>query len=96
MLVTLSKEMAGNGVEIVGIGIDSAAKVAEFALDYKVTYPLLIAGPDGIDLMRTAGNQVGGLPFTTFLDRRGRIAYRKLGALKEAEVRNRLAEMLRA
>ncbi|MGH8747443.1 MAG: TlpA disulfide reductase family protein, partial [Burkholderiales bacterium] len=69
MLVALSKEMASKDVEIVGIAIDSAIKVAEFANDYKVSYPLLIAGPGGIDLMRAAGNQVGGLPYTAFLDR---------------------------
>ncbi|MGH8745999.1 MAG: TlpA family protein disulfide reductase, partial [Burkholderiales bacterium] len=95
MLVALSKEMASKDVEIVGIAIDSATKVAEFANEYKVSYPLLIAGPSGIDLMRAAGNQVGGLPYTAFLDRSGRIAYRTLGALKEVNVRDRLAEMLR-
>lgn len=96
MLVALSKEMAPNGVEIVGIALDYAVKVEEFARDYKVTYPLLIAGPDGIDLMRATGNQLGGLPYTAFLDRRGRIVHRKLGALKEIQVRDWLAQMLRA
>jgi len=96
MLVALSKEMASKGVEIVGIALDSDVKVVEFAKDYEVTYPVLIAGPDGIDLMRATGNQLGGLPFTAFLDRRGRIVHRKLGALKETQVRDWLAEMLRA
>ncbi|MGH8735846.1 MAG: TlpA family protein disulfide reductase [Burkholderiales bacterium] len=96
MLVALSKEMAAKDVEIVGIAIDSAVKVAEFAKDYKVSYPLLVAGPNGIDLMRAAGNQIGGLPYTAFLDRQGRIAYRTLGELKKVEVLDRLAKMLRA
>ncbi|MGA8007653.1 MAG: TlpA disulfide reductase family protein [Burkholderiales bacterium] len=96
MLVALSKEMAPKGVQIVGIALDSAVKVGEFARDYKVTYPLVIAGSDGIDLMRATGNQLGGLPYTAFLDRRGRIMHRKLGALQEAQVREWLAEMLRA
>ena len=96
MLVALAREMGDKSVEIVGIALDSAVKVGQFAKDYKVSYPLLIAGPDGIDLMRAAGNQVGGLPYTVFLDREGRIATRKLGALRGAEVRDRLAKMLRA
>ncbi|MBF6570886.1 MAG: TlpA family protein disulfide reductase [Candidatus Binataceae bacterium] len=96
MLVALSREMASKEVQVVGIALDSTPKVGEFARDYKVSYPLLLAGPDGIDLMRAVGNQVGGLPYTVFLDRQGRIVNRKLGALKEAEVRGRLAEMLRA
>lgn len=96
MLVALSKEMAPNGVEVVGIALDSAVNVVEFGKNYKVTYPLLIAGPDGIDLMRATGNRLGGLPYTALLDRRGRIVHRKLGALKEVRVRDWLAEMLRA
>jgi peroxiredoxin len=88
--------MVSKGVQTVGIALDSAAKVRQFAIDYKVTYPLLIAGPDGIDLMRASGNQVGGLPYTALLDRRGRITHRKLGALNERQTRAWLVEMLQA
>jgi thiol-disulfide isomerase/thioredoxin len=94
MLVGLSKEMAPKGVEIVGIALDSVVKVRQFASEYKVTYPLLIAGPDGIDLMRASGNQIGGLPYTAFLDRHGRIVHRKLGALRERQARDWLAKMI--
>jgi len=96
MLVALSAQMESKGVQVVGIAVDLAAKVADFARDYKITYPLLIAGPDGLDLMRETGNQVGGLPYTAFLDRAGRISGTKLGALKEPEVRQRLSQMLRS
>ena len=96
MLVALSTQMEPKGIQVVGIAVDFAAKVADFARDYKITYPLLIAGPDGLDLMRATGNQVGGLPYTAFLDRAGRIASTKLGALKESEVQQRLAQMLRS
>jgi thiol-disulfide isomerase/thioredoxin len=96
LLVALSKEMTPKGAQVVGIALDIAPKVRQFARDYKVTYPLLIAGPNGIDLMRASGNEVGGLPYSAFLDRRGRIVHRKLGALKEPQARDWLAEMLRA
>jgi len=96
MLVALNSRMEPKGVQVVGIAVDFAAKVASFARDYKITYPILIAGPDGIDLMREAGNQVGGLPYTAFLDHKGKIVGTKLGALKESEVNERLAEMLRS
>lgn len=96
MLISISRQMEAKGVEVVGIAIDHAAKVTDFARDYKITYPLLIAGPDGLDLMRATGNQVGGLPYTAFLDRKGKIVSRRLGALKESEVHQRLADMLRS
>jgi thiol-disulfide isomerase/thioredoxin len=94
MLVALSGEMAPKNVVFVGIAVDHAAKVREFAKDYKITYPMLVAGPGGIELMRAIGNQSGGLPYTAFLDREGRVVGRKLGALNKADLQERLGEML--
>ena len=96
MLVALSKKMESKGVQVVGIAVDFAAKVRDFVKDYKITYPVLVAGPDGIDLMRAAGKEVGGLPYTAFLDRHGKIVHEKLGALTEAGVEAQLAKMLRS
>src|SRR3989454_12471890 len=39
MLVAVREAFAAKGVEIVGIGIDQAAKIAEFAKTYGITYP---------------------------------------------------------
>lgn len=94
MLIELSKAMASKGVEIVGIAVDNASKVRDFSRDYKITYPILIADASGLDVMRAAGNEMGGLPYTVFLDRRGKIAHRKLGALRQAEVDHQLESML--
>ena len=96
MLIALSKKMEPKGVEVVGIAVDYAAKVRDFVKDYKVTYPVLVAGPDGLDLMRAAGNEVGGLPYTAFLDRQGKIVHEKLGALSQSEVEGQLGRMLRS
>ena len=96
MLVALSKKMGPKGVEFVGIAVDFAVKVRDFVKDYAIPYPVLIAGPDGLDLMRAAGNEVGGLPYTVFLDRNGKIVHEKLGALSQAEVEGQIARMLRS
>jgi thiol-disulfide isomerase/thioredoxin len=96
MLDALSREMSVNGVEVVGIAVDYAAKVRKFAIDYKITYPILVAGPAGIDLMRAVGNQSGGLPYTAFLDREGRIVGRRLGALDKVELQKWLGKMLKS
>jgi len=79
----------------VGIGIDQAAKVAEFAETYRITYPVLIAGAHAIELMRRLGNGLGGLPYTVVLDRLGAVAHRRLGALTRAEVEGVLKGLLR-
>jgi thiol-disulfide isomerase/thioredoxin len=95
MLVAVREVFASKGVEIVGIGIDQAAKVNEFSRTYGITYPLLIAEANAIELMRRLGNTLGGLPYTVVLDRFGGIAHRRLGALTRAELEEVLKGLLR-
>ena len=86
LLISAREKYAPQGVEIVGIAIDNAPKVVEFAASFKISYPILLAEADGLDLMRRLGNVGGGLPYTVVAGRDGRLAQRKLGALKEAEL----------
>jgi len=83
------------GFSAVGIGIDSADKIREFAANYGVHYELLVAGPQAISLMKALGNAGGGLPFSVFLDRRGGLAQRKLGPLSGPELEGIVAPLLR-
>ena len=69
-------------------------KIVEFTRTTKITYPVLVANTDGLDLMRKLGNTAGGLPYTALLDRQGRLAHRKLGVLKQAELENLLDGLL--
>jgi thiol-disulfide isomerase/thioredoxin len=50
------------GVQFVGIAVDQAAKVQDFAKTYRINYPLLIGQAGAIELARAAGNARGGLP----------------------------------
>lgn len=86
LLVAARAKYASQGVEIVGIAVDNAAKVGEFSRLMGVTYPILLSEADGLELMRRLGNTSGGLPYTVFLDREGRVAHRKLGALKAPDL----------
>jgi thiol-disulfide isomerase/thioredoxin len=95
MLVAVREVFVAKGAEIVGIGIDQAAKVKEFAKTYSITYPVLIAEAHAIELMRRLGNGLGGLPYTVVLDRLGVVAHRRLGALTRVEVENVLKGLLR-
>ena len=86
LLMAVRREYGPIGVEIIGIALDSAAKVGEFTRTFEISYPILLAESDGLDLMRGLGNSSGGLPYTVVVDRRGAIATRKLGALKHGEL----------
>jgi thiol-disulfide isomerase/thioredoxin len=83
------------GFSVVGIGIDPASKIVEFAAKYGIRYEMLVSDGDGIQLMKNLGNPSGGLPFSLLLDRRGRVAHRKLGPLSEAELAGIVSPLLR-
>lgn len=88
------EKLHASGVEVVGIAIDNAAKVAQYALEVKISYPLLLADAGGLDLMRRLGNPSGGLPFTLVLDRKGDIVERNLGAVTQKKIEAQLAPLL--
>jgi thiol-disulfide isomerase/thioredoxin len=93
LLVAAKREWLTEGIEIVGIGLDSADKIREFASIYKINYPLLVADATAIELLRRLGNRAGGLPYSVGLDRSGALVARHLGALKEADLRQVLARL---
>jgi thiol-disulfide isomerase/thioredoxin len=95
MLMLEREKYKESGVEIVGIAIDNGAKVGEFAASLKITYPILLAEADGLDLMRKLGNTSGGLPYTVVVDRRGTFVHRKLGAMREADLDGILGRLAR-
>lgn len=94
MLVALRSEYSRFGFEVVGIAIDNASKVREFAAKYGVTYPILIAEASGLDLMRELGNSAGALPFTVVLGRKGTILSRKLGILRKEEIDRQIRSLV--
>jgi len=95
LLMAARKSHRGKGVDVVGIAIDQVAKVSEFATKLSIDYPLLLAGTEGLDLMRSLGNRSGGLPFTVFLDRSGALVRKKLGVLRQPELDTILSDLAR-
>jgi thiol-disulfide isomerase/thioredoxin len=96
MLVSEREKYSKSGVEIVGIAIDNAVKVGEFSTSFKISYPILLAEADGLDMMRKLGNTSGGLPYTVVADRHGTLVYRKLGAMKQADLDEILGPLTRS
>jgi thiol-disulfide isomerase/thioredoxin len=60
-----------NGLQIVGIAIDSPEAVDRFLEDNPVSYPILLGSVDTVELAKTLGNRTGGLPFTVLFNRLG-------------------------
>ena len=87
---------ASKGLQFVGIAVDQADKVREFAKEIRLNYPALIGGFGAIELSRALGNDLAALPFTIVLDRDGRVAHTQLGPLKPARLDTLLRELLPA
>jgi thiol-disulfide isomerase/thioredoxin len=93
ILVAAKAQWAPYGFEVVGIGIDSADKMREFARTYKINYPVLVADATALDLVRKLGNPGGGLPYSVVLDGSGAVVRRHLGVFTAPDLR-RLLESL--
>ena len=85
----INLKYASNGVQFVGISIDSAEKVAAFRKEVEISYPLLISNLESLDISSDLGNRAKALPFTAILRPDGSLQQVKLGkyateALEEA------------
>lgn len=94
LLGAAQQQFGPDGLQVVGIAIDNAANVRQFAASFNIPYPVLLAGAEAITLMERLGNPSGALPFTVLLDRQGRLADRRLGAYSEAQLRSALASLV--
>ena len=80
--VKAQSEYGPRGLQIVGIGIDDAAKLRQFATEIGLNYPALVGGYGALELSKTLGNTLLALPFTVVIDRQGKVAHTQLGPLK--------------
>ena len=78
-------------LQVIGIGVDTADKINEFAGKLKIDYPLYVAGTNAIGTMRDLGNAVGGLPFTLLISADGTIQKTYIGALDFDRLRKDIA-----
>jgi peroxiredoxin len=80
-------QFKAQGAEVLGIAIeDQAGPVKDFAREYAIDYPALLAKEPGYDLMRALGNTQEALPFTVVIDREGQLVARKVGRMSKSEI----------
>ncbi len=84
LLEHLSRQRAHDGLEVIGVGVDSRAAVLDYARRAAIHYPLLIGERAGLEAMRALGMEAV-FPFSVFVDARGRIVTLKIGELSAAQ-----------
>ena len=86
-LIEANGKYKSRGVMTVGIGIEERVdSVREFAKAYEMDYTVLLAGDQGLKLLRSVGNATAGLPYTLVINRAGKVVARKLGVMNKAEM----------
>ena len=94
MLTRLQNDYAGRGVQVVGIALDDARKVREFASGLAINYPILVGSTETILAGRRYGNRSGMLPYSVLVDAEGIVRWAYLGALDKEELEAQIRSLL--
>ncbi len=81
LLERLSRERARQGLQVIGVAVDSRAAVLDYAHRAAIQYPLLIGEAPGRQAVRALGMEEV-FPFSVFVDARGHIVTLKVGELR--------------
>ncbi len=93
LLKTLAGDWAGRDLQVVGIAVDDADKVRQFAEQFKIDYPVLTGEEGAMEAAAKFGMESPGLPFTVFTDRRGEVVALFVGELHRPEAEFILSEV---
>jgi cytochrome c biogenesis protein CcmG/thiol:disulfide interchange protein DsbE len=92
--VDLQKEYGKDGLVVLGVAMDDteSAKIAEFAHNVGVNYPVLL----GTDQVSDDYGDVRSLPTTFYIDRNGTIVAKVVGLLDRKEIEDDVKKALSA
>jgi len=81
-LERLSRQSAAaEGLQVIGVAVDSRKAVLDYAHRVGIQYPLLIGEQPGLQAVQQLGMEAV-FPFSVFVDARGRIVTLKIGRLR--------------
>jgi len=80
-------------VAVVGVTLDDDVEaVRDFGVAYKINYPLLLTGADGVQLLQALGNSQADLPYTIIIDENGATLGERRGRLRAGDIADALAK----
>lgn len=81
LLDAFYRENSIKGWQVLGLAVDKQEPVRAFLGRHPLTFPVALAGMEGLALSKNLGNLAGGLPFTVLVGAGGAILNRKIGKL---------------
>lgn len=94
MFIELQQRYRASGVQFIGIALQDAEEVRGYSEAVNIPYPLLFGGDEVIKIGRQYGNEIGAIPYTVMVDREGKIAFQKRGALSKSEAEQSILALL--
>jgi thiol-disulfide isomerase/thioredoxin len=94
LLKTFQDEQGENGIQVIGIAVDFAEPVADYAVAAEFNYPILIGQEDAMAVAETSGVEFIGMPFTMIVAADGELLNAHLGEIVEADLEH-IVEVLR-
>ena len=86
LLDRFHRDQQARGWQVIGLAVDNDAPVQAFLAQRPVSFPVGLAGFEGVNLSRALGNTGGGLPFSVVFDAAGAARHQKLGAIEPADL----------
>ncbi len=86
MLAIMQEKYRAQGLQIIGIAVDSHENVVKFANKSPVGYPLFPDQVRAIAFSKRLGNRLGLLPFTVVVKPGGEVVFTHLGVIAEAKM----------
>ena len=94
VLIELQSRYRPRGVRFVGLALDDAEAVHEYAREVSLNYPTAAGDASLLELMRNFGSATQALPFTALVSPGGRVVERYTGLLNRDVLARRLEELL--
>jgi thiol-disulfide isomerase/thioredoxin len=92
-LSALNTQYQNKNVIVLGVAIDEIGLIQEFAKENKISYPLLAAGDEGMELAAALGNNKGVLPYTIIIRPDGTVAKTYLGRISKSLLEETLIKL---
>ena len=92
--IALKEQYGDQGFEIVGVAIDDAQEVQDFADTLGVNYPILVGALDASEVAKQYGNRYSTLPYSVLIDRNNRIRFVQPGELTRETLERELKAFL--
>jgi thiol-disulfide isomerase/thioredoxin len=77
----LQKKYGTKGLQFIGVALDDQESVKTYLKTSTIEYPVLIGGDEAVTVATHYGDDAGVVPYTAFIDRKGRIAFLQYGEM---------------